>query len=134
MSAVIGAIAGQGLAGSLEPVAITGSMSATRPYRNSTGDHLTQNLHHAQGQHRLPKPDRLRAKSPRSEPNALSTETGKVHSSLKTERTARKVYSTRDEARADVFDHIERFSNPRRRHSKLGYISPMEFEARTIPA
>lgn len=38
-------------------------------------------------------------------------------SSLKTERTARKVYRTRDEARADVFDYIERFYNPRRRHS-----------------
>jgi putative transposase len=30
-------------------------------------------------------------------------------SSLKTERTARKVYRTRDQARADVFDYIERF-------------------------
>ena len=50
-------------------------------------------------------------------------------SSLKTERTARKVYRTRDEARADVFDYIERFYNPRRRHSKLGYLSPMAFEA-----
>jgi putative transposase len=37
-------------------------------------------------------------------------------SSLKTERTARKVYRTQDEARADVFDYIERFYNPRRRH------------------
>lgn len=51
-------------------------------------------------------------------------------SSLKTERTARKVYRTRDEARADVFDYIERFYNLCRRHSKLGYLSPMEFEAR----
>ena len=53
-------------------------------------------------------------------------------SSLKTERTARKVYRTRDEARADVFDYIERFYNPRRRHSKPGYLSPMEFEARAM--
>jgi putative transposase len=30
-------------------------------------------------------------------------------SSLKTERTARKLYRTRNEARADVFDYIERF-------------------------
>ena len=30
-------------------------------------------------------------------------------SSLKTERVARKVYRTRDEAKADVFDYIERF-------------------------
>ena len=51
-------------------------------------------------------------------------------SSLKTERTARKLYRTRDEARADVFDYIERFYNPKRRHSKIGYLSPMEFEQR----
>ena len=49
-------------------------------------------------------------------------------SSLKTERTARKVYRTRDQVRADVFDYIERFYNPRRRHSTIGYLSPMEFE------
>ncbi len=47
---------------------------------------------------------------------------------LKTERTARKMYRTRDHAKADVFDYIERFYNPKRRHSTLGYISPMEFE------
>jgi putative transposase len=49
-------------------------------------------------------------------------------SSLKTERTARKIYRTRDEAKADVFDYIERFYNVRRRHSSIGYVSPMEFE------
>jgi len=49
-------------------------------------------------------------------------------SSLKTERTARRTYRTRNEARADVFDYIERFYNPKRRHSTLGYLSPMEFE------
>ena len=49
-------------------------------------------------------------------------------SSLKTERTARKTYRTRDDAKADVFDYIERFYNPKRRHSTLGYLSPMEFE------
>ena len=53
-------------------------------------------------------------------------------SSLKTERTARKVYRTRDAARADPFDYIERFYNPRRRHSILGYLSPMEFEDRAM--
>ena len=55
-------------------------------------------------------------------------------SSLKTERTARKVYRTRDEARADVFDYIERFYNPRRRHSTLGYLSPVEFEEQAMLA
>ena len=49
-------------------------------------------------------------------------------SSLKTERTAAKRYRTREQAKADVFDYIECFYNPRRRHSTLGYLSPMEFE------
>ena len=51
-------------------------------------------------------------------------------SSLKVERVARKIYRTRDQARADVFDYIERFYNPRRRHSTIGYLSPMQFEQR----
>lgn len=49
-------------------------------------------------------------------------------SSLKIERTARTSYRTRDHARADVFDYIERFYNARRRHSTLGYLSPIQFE------
>jgi putative transposase len=49
-------------------------------------------------------------------------------SSLKTERTTRRMYRTRDDAKADVFDYIERFYNPKRRHSTIGYLSPMEFE------
>jgi putative transposase len=48
--------------------------------------------------------------------------------SLKTERTVCKTYRTRDQARADVFDYIERFYNAVRRHSTLGYLSPIEFE------
>ncbi len=49
-------------------------------------------------------------------------------SSLKTERTARKIFRTREQARAKVFDYIERFYNPTRRHSTLGYVSPIAFE------
>jgi transposase InsO family protein len=44
--------------------------------------------------------------------------------SLKTERTDRKIYRTREEAKADVFDYIERFYNAKRRHSTIGYMSP----------
>ena len=55
-------------------------------------------------------------------------------SSLKIERVARKVYRTRDQAKADVFDYIERFYNPRRRHSTLGYLSPVEFEKKMLLA
>lgn len=51
-----------------------------------------------------------------------------LFSSLKTERTARKTYRSRDEAPVDVFDYIECFYNPIRRHSTLGYLSPLDFE------
>ena len=50
-------------------------------------------------------------------------------SSLKTERIRGRIYRSRNQARADVFDYIERFYNPRRRHSTVGYLSPTEFEA-----
>jgi putative transposase len=49
-------------------------------------------------------------------------------SSLKTERVRGKVSRTRDAASANVFDHIERFYNTIRRHSTIGYLSPVEFE------
>ena len=49
-------------------------------------------------------------------------------STLKRERVYRRQYATRDDARADVFDYIERFYNPRRRHSTLDLVSPDQFE------
>ena len=53
---------------------------------------------------------------------------------LKPERTARKTYRTRDKAKADVFDLIECFYNPKQRHSTLGHLSPMELEMNAILA
>lgn len=52
--------------------------------------------------------------------------------SLKRERIKRRKYRTRDEARADVFDYIERFYNRQRRHGYVGNISPVAFEERTM--
>lgn len=49
-------------------------------------------------------------------------------SSLKKERIKKRVYKTRDLARADIFDYIEVFYNRTRRHSHLGGISPEAFE------
>ena len=37
-------------------------------------------------------------------------------------------WATHAEARIAVFDYIEGFYNPRRRHSALGYLSPADFE------
>ena len=47
---------------------------------------------------------------------------------LKRERIKRKIYLTRDAARSDVFDYIEMFYNPKRRHGSNGGVSPVEFE------
>jgi putative transposase len=54
--------------------------------------------------------------------------------SLKRECTDLKQYATRRQAKADVIDYIEMFYNCRRRHSTLGYASPMEFEAKANAA
>ena len=50
---------------------------------------------------------------------------------LKTERIRRKTYKTRQDARLDVFDYIELFYNPKRRHANNGMLSPVEFEMAT---
>lgn len=55
-------------------------------------------------------------------------------SSLKKERIRKRIYATRDEARADVFDYIEVFYNRTRRHSHLGQVSPYDFERSSKPA
>ncbi|MCW1777746.1 IS3 family transposase (plasmid) [Pantoea ananatis] len=49
-------------------------------------------------------------------------------SSLKKERIRKRIYKTRDLARADIFDYIEVFYNRARRHSHLGGLSPEAFE------
>ena len=47
---------------------------------------------------------------------------------LKRERTKRRTYRSREEARQDVFDYIEMFYNPRRKHVRNGMLSPVAFE------
>lgn len=47
---------------------------------------------------------------------------------LKRERIKKKIYPTRQEARTDIFNYIEMFYNPVRRHSANNMLSPMQFE------
>ena len=47
---------------------------------------------------------------------------------LKRERIRRRIDKSRTEARQDVFDYIETFYNPTRKHVRNGMLSPVEFE------
>ncbi|MFL9927153.1 IS3 family transposase [Herbaspirillum lusitanum] len=51
-------------------------------------------------------------------------------SALKKERIKRRIYPNRATATTDVFDYIEMFYNPIRRHGSAGDLSPVEFEKR----
>jgi putative transposase len=53
------------------------------------------------------------------------------HASLKKDLIHRKSWPTQAEARTSVFEYIETFYNRRRRHSRLGMLSPVEYENRT---
>jgi hypothetical protein len=52
---------------------------------------------------------------------------------LECELLARCRFKTQVEARNEVFGFIEGFYNPRRRHSSIGYLSPIEYERRCQP-
>ncbi|WP_139159084.1 IS3 family transposase, partial [Vibrio sonorensis] len=47
---------------------------------------------------------------------------------LKREKIKRKVYTTREEARKDIFEYIEMFYNIKRRHGSNNQLSPVEYE------
>ena len=51
---------------------------------------------------------------------------------LETELLDRTSFATRNQARSAVFDYIEGFYNPHRRHSAIGYHSPTDYERRAI--
>jgi transposase InsO family protein len=54
------------------------------------------------------------------------------HATIKKELIHRRAWPTKAEARTAAFDYIETFYNRQRRHSKLGMLSPVDFEYRTL--
>ena len=51
---------------------------------------------------------------------------------LEWELNERSDWHTRDEARLAIFEYIECWYNPKRRHSSLGYLSPAEYEQQLL--
>jgi putative transposase len=51
---------------------------------------------------------------------------------LQTELLDRHYWSTRQQLRLAIFDFIEAFYNPSRRHSSIGYLSPADYEKMTV--
>jgi transposase InsO family protein len=49
---------------------------------------------------------------------------------LKRERIRRRTYLTRSSARQDVFDYIEMFYNPTRKHTNNDMLSPVDYETK----
>jgi transposase InsO family protein len=53
---------------------------------------------------------------------------------LKVELVHRYIFKTREEAKRKIFEYIEMYYNRRRTHSRLGYLSPFEFEKQVSPS
>ena len=51
---------------------------------------------------------------------------------LKLDLIHEKTYNTRQEAKTAIFECIEGFYNRQRRHSYLGYLSPIDFEKKNV--
>jgi transposase InsO family protein len=62
----------------------------------------------------------------RNRPLGLADRQAWFHT-LKTEQIYHVSYKTRQEAMLDIFDYIEVFYNRQRRHSTLGYLTPLQF-------
>ena len=52
---------------------------------------------------------------------------------LKSELVDHRDYQSRTEAKSEIFEYIEVFYNRQRRHSSLGYLSPIEYESAAAP-
>ena len=69
--------------------------------------------------------------NPKFDYRGVNTVAESFFATLETELLDRNTYHTRTEARTAVFDFIESWYNPARRHSTLGYQSPTNYERAT---
>ncbi len=51
-----------------------------------------------------------------------------IFATLKTELIYRRSWPTRHELEMELFSYLEGFYNTRRRHTRLGYLSPADYE------
>jgi hypothetical protein len=81
------------------------------------------------GQHNFPKDEPASCAKAIACDNALCES---FFATLECERLERRRFATRAEAQLAVFDYLEGWYNPRRRHSALDYLSPMAYEKREL--
>jgi len=77
---------------------------------------------------RCPEPGLIHHSDRGSQYRSLAFDRTLRDSGIKNEWLKRYTFRTRDEARLTVLTHTETFYNPERRHSALGYRSPIEYE------
>jgi len=106
------------------------ALAQRRPYRGLI-HHSDRGSQYASGdyQHLLAKHGLRGSMSRRGDcwDNAVAES---FFASLKLELVYQVQWQTRAEARTAIFEYLEMFYNRRRRHSSLGYLSPVEFERR----
>lgn len=69
-------------------------------------------------------------KSPLDEYRSFNAVAESFFNLLKRERIRRRTYKTREQSRQDIFDYIEIFYNPKRKHVRNGMLSPVDYENR----
>ena len=60
----------------------------------------------------------------------MTTPSPRASSTCSSERIRRRTYKTRKQARQDIFDYIEMFYNPKRKHARNEILSPVDVEKR----
>lgn len=127
-------IVGWSMADHMRTELVTKAM--TMALAGRTGDPFVQLIHHSDRGAQYASDDYQKLLADHSIAPSMSRKgncwdnavTESFFGSLKTELVHHERYATRAEARQSLFEYIERFYNRQRRHSTLGYVSPVEYE------